>query len=42
MVTHELLDSPLHILIFPDVGRQTLRGARELKVDYPFYGAHTV
>jgi len=41
-VTHELLDSLVHILILPDVGRQTLREARGLKGDYPFYGDNTV
>ena len=35
MVTYELLGSLVHTLILPDVGRQTVRGARELKVDYP-------
>jgi len=30
------------MLIIPDVGRQTLREARELKGDYPFYGDHIV
>jgi len=41
-VTHELLGSLINTLILPDVGRQTLREARELKVDYPLYGHHTV
>jgi len=35
-VTHELLGSPVHTLILPDVGRLTVRGARELKGDYPY------
>ena len=42
MVTHELLDSWVHTLILPHVGRQTLREAREFKADYPFYGDHTI
>jgi len=35
MVTYELLGSLVHTLILPDVCRQTLREARELKHDYP-------
>jgi len=42
MVTHELLDSAVHTLILPNIGRQALRGGRELKCDYAFYGDHTV
>jgi len=42
MVTHELLDSLVHTLILPDVGRQTIREATELKGDYPFHGEYTV
>jgi len=41
-VTHELAYSPVHNLILPDICRQTLREARELKGDNPFYGDHTV
>jgi hypothetical protein len=42
MDTHELLDSSVNTLILPYVGRQTLRGARELVGDYPFYVDHPV
>ena len=41
-VTHEPLYSPVHDLILPDVSKQTLREATELKCDYLFYGDHTV